>query len=418
MSLSMLSLSAQRRGGTPSKRSQNAIRPVQPQFAPHQYRERYDFAQAAMAYRELRTTTTDSLALDSLEQLIQACDKAETLLQSCQKIVFADSLVFDKTVLFTHLPQNNEIGYVVSTQQLFNQKTLGASRLGLGAYVNPLQSAAYFSLSKEGRPTQLYTAFSSSGIWTSPIPLTGLSDSLFQEADFPFLLTDGVTLYFSAKGPESIGGYDLFATRYNAAQQSYVHPYNVGMPFNSPANDYLLAFDAPRGIGYLLTDRQQAEGKVCLYTFFIPKEHHSLPEDLPRAERVAYAKISSLSHSQREGAEKLADFYRQGLDKQPQVVPPSSHFHFVVNDVKVYHFFEDFQSSEARTMAKQWHILTQQLEDLELQQVQQQAIYARTRQGTQRERLLQLEQQIGLLYQQKKLLEHNIRSVELKLTSP
>ena len=34
-------------------------------------------------------------------------------------------------------------------------------------------------------------------------------------------------------------GYDIFVTRYNTNTYSYLMPENVGMPFNSPYNDYM-----------------------------------------------------------------------------------------------------------------------------------------------------------------------------------
>ena len=52
------------------------------------------------------------------------------------------------------------------------------------------------------------------------------------------MLSDGLTLYFAAQGPESIGGYDIFMTTYDAAEGRFLKPENIGMPFNSTANDY------------------------------------------------------------------------------------------------------------------------------------------------------------------------------------
>ena len=60
-----------------------------------------------------------------------------------------------------------------------------------------------------------------------------------EDENFPFELPDGVTLYFASKGHNSLGGYDIFMARYNSTINDYSEPINVGMPFNSPANDYL-----------------------------------------------------------------------------------------------------------------------------------------------------------------------------------
>lgn len=85
------------------------------------------------------------------------------------------------------------------------------------------------------------------------------------------MMADGMTLYFAAKGEESLGGYDIFVTRYNKSTGEFVRAENVGMPFNSPANDYLMAIDETCNIGWFVTDRNQTADNVCIYRF-IPNE--------------------------------------------------------------------------------------------------------------------------------------------------
>ena len=42
--------------------------------------------------------------------------------------------------------------------------------------------------------------------------------------NYPFVLSDGATIYYSSKGNGSIGGYDLFVTRYNINSDTYPAP--------------------------------------------------------------------------------------------------------------------------------------------------------------------------------------------------
>ena len=67
--------------------------------------------------------------------------------------------------------------------------------------------------------------------------------------NYPFVLSDGATIYYSSKGNGSIGGYDLFVTRYNINSDTYLAPEQLGMPFNSPYNDYMMVFDEVKGLG-------------------------------------------------------------------------------------------------------------------------------------------------------------------------
>ena len=45
-----------------------------------------------------------------------------------------------------------------------------------------------------------------------------------RNAAFPFQEADGITTYFAADGPESMGGYDIFVTRAGNDVNTYLHP--------------------------------------------------------------------------------------------------------------------------------------------------------------------------------------------------
>ncbi|MDO5074718.1 MAG: hypothetical protein Q4D66_02385 [Bacteroidales bacterium] len=414
----VLFLPAQRKKGASPKGNKIVPKAPIPQLSPEEYKLRYEFAKAAASYRSQPATNDSETERDSLEALAQQCDRAEILLANCDRIVFVDSLVFDKTTLFSHLPLSQEAGYVLPTSALFQDKDLPNTQLGTGAYINPLRSAAHFSATVGHQARRLYSSFSSSGVWTAPAPLPGIIDSVFVEADFPFLLTDGITLYFAAKGRESIGGYDLFATRYNPSQHRYVHPTNVGMPFNSPDNDYLMAIDAHQGLGYLLTDRRQPEGKVCLYTFLPKDEHRQLSDTTSRSTRIAQAQIASIAHTQWGEESELEAYRARRIVEHSEAPPLPQHFRFIVCDDKIYHRLQDFQSSEARAQAEKWIGLQKQLQKIQLQHATLQASYARTRQQEQSNRLRQYEQQIHQLTTQLRFLSQRIRKAELEVITP
>lgn len=74
------------------------------------------------------------------------------------------------------------------------------------------------------------------GKW-APVPLniTAINSPLDEE--FPSLSKDGKTLYFSSKGFENMGGYDIFKSEWNESTQSWSAPINLGSPINSPFDD-------------------------------------------------------------------------------------------------------------------------------------------------------------------------------------
>ena len=181
-----------------------------------------------------------------------------------QQILIIDSIVADKDQVMAQIHLSEDAG------QLMTSKTFTGKAVSGQAFVNEMGNKAYLSLPDDSLKQQLYTCDLLAGEWSQPEALQGLNDGLI-ETSYPYMLADGQTLYFAGQGEESIGGYDIFFTRYDAHSGRFLKPENLGMPFNSEANDYLYVIDEYRQLGYFVTDRRQPEGKVCIY-IFVPAE--------------------------------------------------------------------------------------------------------------------------------------------------
>lgn len=113
----------------------------------------------------------------------------------------------------------------------------------------------------------------------------------------PFMLSDGTTVYFAGNGDSSMGGFDLFVASKDPVSGEYLQPTGVGYPFNSPANEYMLAIDEDNGIGWWVTDRNQIEDKVSVYVFYtnnVRKNYNSDEVD----DLVSLAKLDVITLAQ------------------------------------------------------------------------------------------------------------------------
>jgi hypothetical protein len=75
------------------------------------------------------------------------------------------------------------------------------------------------------------------GKWT-PIPLNMSAVNSSLDEEYPSLSKDGKTLYFSSKGFENMGGYDIFKSDWDEKNQTWSPPVNLGAPINSPFDDF------------------------------------------------------------------------------------------------------------------------------------------------------------------------------------
>lgn len=102
------------------------------------------------------------------------------------------------------------------------------------------------------------------GAWDIPQPIKELN-SLADE-NTPFIVNDGKTLFFSSKGHNSMGGYDIFKSDFDSLTNKWSKPTNLGLPINSIANDW--HFSMMGELGFLASDRIGGMGSDDLYRVY------------------------------------------------------------------------------------------------------------------------------------------------------
>ena len=338
-----------------------------------------------------------------------------------QQIIIIDSIVADKDQLLSQLRLSDETGRIVSSKDFLGK---GDSTT---VFVNEMGNKAYFSQPDDSLHQQLCTSDLLGGEWSKPQLLNGISEGI-SEAAYPFMLADGMTFYFAGKGEESIGGYDIFMTRYDARSNSFLKPENIGMPFNSEANDYLFAIDEYAHIGYFVSDRRQPEGKACLY-IFIPKESRKTYDPIvyTQAEIRNFADISSIADTWGNGEERdaaLARYHAISINSMKATNSSSlpendaiASQELVINDALTYSNAKDFHSREAAVLYKQFIEVRQQLCSLNSQLEKSRNYYPKAtgseKKALNREILL-AETEVLELNSLIQTLEKEARNVEIK----
>lgn len=158
----------------------------------------------------------------------------------------------------------------------------------------------------------------------------------------PFLLEDGMTLFFARRSPQGLGGYDLYMTRLTEQGNSFFEATLLGMPYNSPYNDYLLAYHESEGWGILVSDRFAPAGQVHLYRFtgrpaFLSAREGGQTAELSGEEAFRRASLSGVLF------EPQADSVQQVAQRE---VKAELTFH--LQGSVAYHRWADFKTEEGR----------------------------------------------------------------------
>ena len=354
---------------------------------------------ATKAKVKQKTTVVDN----ELEQ------RLESMRGFTQKVMFIDSVVVSKSKLLSSLNIPDEAGSIQAYNKFFNTTDQPNSIV----YLNQLRNKCVFSKFTDGG-WDLYSKEMIGEKWSNAVPLKGL-DILGDDVDinWPFLLSDGTTLYFAAKGVESIGGFDIFMTRYDETTQSYLKPENIGMPFNSIDNDYFFIVDEYDGIGWFATDRNQPEGKVCIYSFIYNnvRENYVVDEYTPEQLRQL-SEIHSISQTWTSNQARLSALEQlTAVYKRKFTQKKKNDFEFVINDELTYTTLTDFRSVEAAEMYVDLNELLRKKNKLDSSIERARIAYPTARQA-QRE---QYKQQLLAAEKQSEKYETDIKNLSKKI---
>ena len=284
-------------------------------------------------------------APESLAETRSRLVTIKNMLERVEKIVIIDSVVVDKADFFKAYALSPEAGRLLEGSSLPPQYSVSDPSV---VYRPENGKEVFWSMPDAAGALQIVSAgILDDGTMEEP---RALGDELSEggNADFPFLMADGVTLYFANNGENSLGGYDIFLSRRDT-DGSVLQPQNIGMPFNSPFDDYMLAIDETRGVGYWATDRNQIPGKVTIYTY-LPSDTrvNCSPDDPDIADR---AFIRSIKATQEPGKD-----YSSYLKAPAQTAPVAAESEFAISmgNGKVYTALGDFKNPQARDAMEQY----------------------------------------------------------------
>lgn len=86
--------------------------------------------------------------------------------------------------------------------------------------------------------------------------------------DAPFIHPDGVTLFYSSQGKNSMGGYDIFQSKLNWQDSTFCRPVNLGYPINTTDDDIYYVLSANGDRGYYASGKAGGNGLKDIYTVY------------------------------------------------------------------------------------------------------------------------------------------------------
>lgn len=228
----------------------------------------YQFEEAKRDYIKYRTLTGGKKDKRyRVDRSIQMCDNGKRLLTTFTDIIVAEKKEIDQDKFFKIYSDRNTIGGDILVAEQFQSKL--DKKLGHVPVVHfpPNAKAIYYSSYGEDESTGLDIYIRRrlpDGKWGDPQLLPG-SVNTNEDEDYPYMHPSGKYLYFSSTGHNSMGGYDVFMSRFDEKTNSFGEPENVDFAISSPDDDLFYVVDSLFQNAYFASARQSQDGKLHVY---------------------------------------------------------------------------------------------------------------------------------------------------------
>lgn len=289
------------------------------------------------------------------EKQLAMCERGIQGLKGTDKVVVIDSVVVDKESFLSAYPTLSNLGSVTVSDA--GKKATYTTEMGNKMY-EPVNI-----LNDEGEQSMTFKCYMiENGQKVSSSILDGLE--VDGELNYPFLMSDGVTFYFAARSEDGFGNYDLYVTRYDSEEDKFYTANNMGYPFNSYANDYMLVVDEENGLGWFASDRFQPQNKVCVYTFLYSSSRNPYDyESDDHAQIVAAASLRNIRSTWTEDTDqdRIKARQRLALSIADKSKKKTGEFEFIIIENFTYEKLSDFHNANAKAKFVEWQKLSKEL---------------------------------------------------------
>lgn len=285
--------------------------------------------------RFLAQQRTENEMTKTAKRAIEDCKASRNIINKYFdiKIIRKDTIPKDQLLNYYNL--SKDAGQLLKAGDFF--------RVG----VNPEQvifrteraNEVYFPIMSSDKTFDLYKVVRLLDSWTDAELLPEPVNSAYNDL-FPFLLIDGTTLYFSSDRPGGMGGLDIYQSTFDPVSGTFSEPSNLGPPFNTADDDFLLVPDIYAGKAWFATNRGIDKSKVIVTELVWDK-------NVVRYFTDNVSQIKTLSQLPLSPDAVVRSSSTLNATNDTPAADKNEVFRFSINDTLVYTKYEHFMSADA-----------------------------------------------------------------------
>lgn len=283
----------------------------------------------------LKTAKDNDPRKEKAEKSIEDCKSASNLINKHFEIEVLKKDTVEFSDFLNSYKLSKDAGELMKAKDFFK---IGVNQESV-IFKTERGSQVLFPIQGANRDYDLYKIVRLLDSWTAAELLPGNINSSHNDL-YPFLLIDGVTLYFASDRPGGMGGLDIYQSFLDAETGEFSEPANLGPPFNSPDDDFLLVPDIYEGKAWFTTNRGVPEGKVVVTQIvWDNKVIRSFTENINQIKTLAALPLSG------NASIKSSSTLFAGQDQPKE--KKRNEINFIINDTIVYTKLEHFKNPEA-----------------------------------------------------------------------
>ncbi len=238
------------------------------------YMNNNDFSRAKDAFYHYKTlANTSKQKKYEIDACIRNCESGLILIKQRRTVVIQKSEEVSRSNFYSNYYFEKAPGKIVGAAEQFltpiDREKQKEPVMYMGNDKQKIFFASYGNSEETGKDIYLIRK-SADNTWSEPQNVGSTINSSSDE-DFAFLDRDGRTMYFSSKGHNSIGGYDIFKSVYNYNTRQWSNPENLGIPINTPGDDYLFVIDEDGKTATYATTAESAPKNISIRKIETPK---------------------------------------------------------------------------------------------------------------------------------------------------
>ncbi|NSW44407.1 MAG: PD40 domain-containing protein [Bacteroidales bacterium] len=239
------------------------------------YHLNYHFKEAIENYNAFQQLATSKLVKElQVEKLIEMCQNGLDLIKFISDLTVVDNRrIKSENYFYSYDLKEFDGKLVIKPKELKSSIDKKEEPVNMVIFLpnksNVVYYGSYGNNKNNGRDIYRIERLPD-GKWSKPENIGNIINTPYDE-DYPFLHSDGKTLYFSSKGHNSMGGYDIFKSEFDSTAMTWTKPINLDFPINTPYDDYLYITDKDNFYAYFTSNRETRDNNITVYKIIVDK---------------------------------------------------------------------------------------------------------------------------------------------------